>query len=143
MPSSCCTVHREAETDCCHNAQHLHDFLTPPGCRAASLRHRATEAPPDSLRTAPPQAADKREKKKRKKQVPEEAQPATPSNSSAASDQSNIDTAAAVSPPATAALEPAAETDPLMLEKFALSPGVVKLLNEKGIKSLFPIQVKS
>lgn len=70
-------------------------------------------------------------------------QPATPSNSSSQSDQSVVDAAVAVSPPSTAAAEPAAEADPLALDNFNLSPAVKKQLHDKGIKALFPIQVRT
>lgn len=87
-----------------------------------------------------PQTAKKVKKQKKAEQ------PATPSTSSSQSDQSVIDAtdaAVAVSPPVTAAAEVAAEADPLALDNFSLSPAVKKLLNDKGIKALFPIQVSA
>lgn len=80
-------------------------------------------------------------KVKKQKKATKVEQPAEPSTSSSQSDQSVVDAAVAVSPPVTAAAESVEEKDPLALDNFNLSPAVKKLLNEKGIKALFPIQV--
>ena len=84
----------------------------------------------------------KKVKKQKKAAKAAEASPeATPSTSSSQSDQSTVNAAVAVSPPVTAATEPASEADPLALDNFSLSPEIKQLLIKKGIKALFPIQV--
>lgn len=84
----------------------------------------------------------KKVKKQKKAAKAAEATPeATPSTSSSQSDQSTVNAAVAVSPPVTAATEPASEADPLALDNFSLSPEIKQLLIKKGIKALFPIQV--
>lgn len=108
---------------------------------AGATRVPQCSKPSVRLQAAPAKDPAKKKRKKDKAAAPAE-QPATPSSSSDASAQSNIEAAVEVSPPATAAAEPAVEeADPLVLDNFALSPPVKKLLIQKGINALFPIQV--